>query len=99
MPQEDTKFLGLEANVRGKDVVAALSPSVAARHVAALGTGGRGSSVLAARTQVLLRPWLLTVPGAGGRGSQEEQRKHRLNNQEKKINCAEWQLVFKERAV
>lgn len=52
-----------------------------------------------AHTQVLLRPQLLTVPGTGGRGSQKEQRKHRLDNQEKKINCAEWQLVFRKQAV
>lgn len=29
----------------------------------------------------------------------EGERKHRLNNQEKKINCAEWQLVFRKQAV
>lgn len=66
---------------------------------AALGIGDGAAPLPGAPTQVLQGPQLLTVPGTGGRGSQEEQRKHRLNNQEKKINCSEWQLAFRDQAV
>lgn len=91
----------LETNLHGKNLKEACCPVVwkCVWWTDCTRRPGMRQLLCLAHAQVLLRPQLLTVPGTGGRGSQKEQRKHRLNNQEKKINCAEWQLVFRKQAV